>query len=169
MGARTVTISGFSKTFAVTGWRLGYAIAPPEITVGIRRVHDFLTVGAPHPLQEAAAAALELPSSYYEEMVAAYTRRRDRMIGIAQSAGFGCWPPEGAYYLMTDITSFGYPDDVAFAHYLVEKLGVAVVPGSSFYPLGAPDGRQIIRFAFPKQEATFADAERRLAGLQRPV
>jgi aminotransferase len=165
MGERTVTISGLSKTFAVTGWRLGYAVAPAELTAGIRRVHDFLTVGAPHPLQEAAATALELPPSYYAEMAAAYAVRRERMIAIAQSAGFGCWPPEGAYYLMTDITAFGFPDDVAFARHLVENLGVAVVPGSSFYPAGAPDGRQIVRFAFPKQEATFAEAERRLSGL----
>jgi aminotransferase len=167
MGERTVTISGFSKTFAVTGWRLGYAVAPAEISIGIRRVHDFLTVGAPHPLQEAAAAALSLPPSYYEEMTAAYTRRRDRMQGIAQAAGFGIWPPEGAYYLMTDITSFGFPDDVTFARHLIENVGVAVVPGSSFYPTGALDGRQIVRFAFPKQEPTFAEAEQRLASLKK--
>jgi aminotransferase len=99
-------------------------------------------------------------------MTAAYTRRRERMVEIAEAAGFGCWPPEGAYYLMTDIRGFGYPDDISFARYLVEKRGVAVVPGSSFYPAGASEGRQIVRFAFPKGEATFAEAEQRLIGLR---
>src|SRR5262249_4281539 len=146
MRERTITISGASKTFSVTGWRLGWAIAPPEISAGIRRVHDFLTVGAPHPLQMAAAAALELPPSYYEELVAAYTRRRDRMVGMIRAAGMRPFVPEGAYYAMADISGFGFPDDVAFTEYLVREVGVAVVPGSSFYPAGWPHGRQRIRF-----------------------
>jgi aspartate/methionine/tyrosine aminotransferase len=164
MAGRTITISGASKTFSVTGWRLGWTIAPPEITLGIRRVHDFLTVGAPHPLQMAAAAALALPTSYYEELVAAYTRRRERMVQIALAAGLQPLVPEGAYYLMADITPFGYPDDLTFTQMLVEQVGVAVVPASSFYPEGYAEGRERIRFAFPKRDATLDEAERRLVG-----
>jgi aspartate/methionine/tyrosine aminotransferase len=165
MGDRTVTISGASKTFAVTGWRLGWAIAPAEITVGIRRVHDFLTVGAPHPLQMAAAAALELPESYYRGMVEQYTLRRDRMLGIIESTGLRPSPPEGAYYVMADCSMFGQADDVAMAMWLVKEFGIAVVPGSSFYPPGDPAGRQRIRFAFPKRMETLDEAERRLRDL----
>jgi aminotransferase len=163
MAERTITISGASKTFSVTGWRLGWTIASSDITLGIRRVHDFLTVGAPHPLQMAAAAALALPESYYTELVDAYTRRRDRMTTIALAAGLRPLVPEGAYYLMTDIAPFGYPDDLAFTEMLVSEVGVAVVPGSSFYPTGWAEGRQRIRFAFPKRDATLDEAERRLA------
>jgi aspartate/methionine/tyrosine aminotransferase len=165
MADRTVTISGASKTFSVTGWRLGWAVAPKDLTIGIRRVHDFLTVGAPHPLQEAAAAALQLPDSYYRQMVAAYTTRRDRVTAMLQAVGMRPYPPEGAYYTLADISRFGYPDDVAFTMHLVEKVGVAVVPGSSFYPAGAPDGKQMIRFAFPKRRETLDEAEQRLLSL----
>ncbi len=165
MADRTVTISGASKTFAVTGWRLGWAIAPADVTVGIRRVHDFLTVGAPHPLQMAAAAALALPESYYRDMVAAYTRRRDRMLGILERVRLRPFPPEGAYYVMSDCSPYGQLDDVAMAMWLVSEIGIAVVPGSSFYPAGDPAGRQRIRFAFPKREPTLAEAEKRLLRL----
>jgi aminotransferase len=164
MRERTITISGASKTFSVTGWRLGWAIAPPEIAIGIRRVHDFLTVGAPHPLQMAAAAALELPDSYYEHLVAEYTERRERMTAIVRAAGMRPFVPGGAYYMMADIAPFGYADDVAFTRMLVEQVGVAVVPGSSFYPAGWPQGRQRIRFAFPTRPETLAEVERRLVG-----
>jgi aspartate/methionine/tyrosine aminotransferase len=168
MRERTITISGASKTFSVTGWRLGWAIAPPEISIGIRRVHDFLTVGAPHPLQMAAVAALELPPSYYGGLIDGYTRRRDRMVGMIRAAGLRPFAPQGAYYAMADISSFGFPDDVAFTQYLVKEVGVAVVPGSSFYPEGWSHGRQRIRFAFPKRDETLDEAERRLvAGLSR--
>ena len=165
MRERTVTISGASKTFAVTGWRLGWAIAPKEITVGIRRVHDFLTVGAPHPLQEAAAVALQLPPAYYDGMVDAYTRRRDRALQMIREAGLQPYPPEGAYYTLARFDDFPYEDDVAFAMHLVREVGIAVVPGSSFYPAGAAEGKRLIRFAFPKREATLEEAARRLQTL----
>jgi aspartate/methionine/tyrosine aminotransferase len=165
MRERTVTISGLSKTFSVTGWRLGYAIAPAEISVGIRRVHDFLTVGAPHPLQMAAVAALELPSGYYQELVRAYSHRRRRMAEIVEAAGLPYFLPEGAYYMLADISEIGFPDDTACADWLVREVGVAVVPGSSFYPAGSAAGRQRIRFAFPKRDETLDEAARRLRGL----
>lgn len=166
MGERTVTISGASKTFSVTGWRLGWAIAPPEITTGIRRVHDFLTVGAPHPLQMAAVAALRLPESYYRSLVEAYTRRRDRVTRMVAATGMVPYPPEGAYYTLADFTALHFPDDVACTMHLLQEVGVATVPGSSFYPAGDPDGRRLIRFAFPKREETLDEAERRLATLR---
>lgn len=166
MRERTVTISGASKTFSVTGWRLGWAIAPREISTGIRRVHDFLTVGAPHPLQEAAVAALELPETYYRDLVRRYTERRDRVTGMIEAAGMRPFVPEGAYYTLADISAFGYPDDVSFTMHLIRDVGVAVVPGSSFYPSGWSDGRQRIRFAFPKRHETLDEAERRLAKLR---
>jgi aminotransferase len=165
MRERTVTISGLSKTFSVTGWRLGYAIAPEEIGVGIRRVHDFLTVGAPHPLQMAAVAALALPHRYYEELVRAYTRRRDRMATILADAGLPYFMPQGAYYMLTDISDLGFLDDIACADWLVREVGVATVPGSSFYPAGSTAGRQRIRFAFPKREETLEEAAWRLERL----
>jgi aminotransferase len=163
---RTITISGASKTFSVTGWRIGWAIAPPALTTGIRRVHDFLTVGAPHPLQEAAATALELPQRYYQELVEKYTSRRDRVTAMLQSAGLQPMVPEGAYYTLADITPFGFPDDVAFTMHLIKEIGVAVVPGSSFYPAGWDEGKRLVRFAFPKRDATLDEAARRLQGLR---
>jgi aspartate/methionine/tyrosine aminotransferase len=165
MRDRTITISGASKTFSVTGWRLGWAIAPKEISTGIRRVHDFLTVGAPHPLQMAAVSALALPDRYYREMVAQYTRRRDRMLEILNACSLRPFPPEGAYYVMADCSPYRQPNDVAMAVWLVKEIGVAVVPGSSFYPPGDPSGRQRIRFAFPKREATLDEAGRRLTAM----
>ena len=165
MGERTVTISGASKTFSVTGWRIGWAIAPKELSTGIRRVHDFLTVGAPHPLQEAAATALELPQRYYQELAEKYAARRDRVTAMLQSAGLRPLVPEGAYYTLADITPFGFEDDVAFTMHLIKEIGVAVVPGSSFYPRGWKEGKQLIRFAFPKREATLDEAAERLARL----
>lgn len=165
MRERTVTISGMSKTFSATGWRLGYAIAPEEISVGIRRVHDFLTVGAPHPLQMAAVAALELPAAYYQELVRAYTRRRDRMAQIVRAAGLPYFLPDGAYYMLADISALGFEDDTACARWLVQEVGVAVVPGSSFYPAASAAGRQRIRFAFPKRDQTLDEAAERLRDL----
>lgn len=167
MRERTVTISGASKTFSVTGWRIGWAVAPRDLSIGIRRVHDFLTVGAPHPLQEAAAAALELPESYYRGLVEKYTERRDRVSEMLRRAGMEPMVPEGAYYTLADIAHFGYPDDVAFSMHLVKDVGVAVVPGSSFYPPGWPDGKSLIRFAFPKRMETLEEAERRLLTVRR--
>jgi aspartate/methionine/tyrosine aminotransferase len=165
MAERTVTINGMSKTYSVTGWRVGWAIAPPVLTAAIRKVHDFLTVGAASPLQEAGALALALPDEYYRELAASYVRRRDRLVPILQRAGFSTHVPRGAYYVMTGIDALGWDDDVAFARHLVEEIGVAVVPGSSFYH-DAADGRRQVRFAFCKKEATLDEAERRLARLR---
>jgi aspartate/methionine/tyrosine aminotransferase len=165
MRDRTITINALSKTYSLTGWRVGWAIAPPEATAAIRKVHDFLTVGAAAPLQEAGAVAMQLPPSYYETLAREYTARRDRMLGILTGAGFKCFKPRGAYYIMTDISAFGFPDDVAFAQYLVKEIGVAAVPGSSFYRDPA-DGRTHLRFTFCKKEATFQAATERLAKLK---
>jgi len=165
MRERTITINGLSKTYSVTGWRIGYAIAPPEITAAIRKVHDFLTVGAAAPLQEAGAVALRLPRSYYERLAAEYAARRARLLRALEEAGFGVYKPRGAYYIMTDISRFGFEDDVAFAHYLVREIGVAVVPGSSFYE-NPEKGRQQVRFCFCKTEATLDAAAERLLRLR---
>jgi aspartate/methionine/tyrosine aminotransferase len=165
MADRTVTINSVSKTFSVTGWRVGWTIAPPDITGAIRKVHDFLTVGAAAPLQAAAALALGLPESYYRELAASYRTRRDRLMGILTAAGFVCFEPRGAYYIMTDIADFGFPDDVAFARHLVTEIGVASVPGSSFYHDPAA-GRAKLRFCFCKKDETLRAAEVRLAALR---
>jgi len=165
MRERTITINALSKTYSVTGWRVGWAIAPPEATSAIRKVHDFLTVGAPAPLQEAGAAALHFPQGYYDTLAREYAVRRDRLLGILTEAGFRCFKPRGAYYIMTDISAFGFPDDVAFAKYLVKEIGVAAVPGSSFYR-NAADGRTHLRFTFCKTENTFQAAAERLAKLK---
>jgi aspartate/methionine/tyrosine aminotransferase len=166
MRERTITINGMSKTYSVTGWRVGYAIAPPEITDGIRKVHDFLTVGAAAPLQQAGVTALQLPADYYRKRCAEYLGRRDRMLGALESAGFKCFRPSGAYYIMTDIAGFGFPNDLEFTRYLIEQIGVAVVPGSSFYSDRAA-GSQQVRFAFCKTDATLDEAARRLQKLTR--
>jgi aminotransferase len=166
MAERTITINGMSKTYSVTGWRVGWAIAPPVLTAAIRKVHDFLTVGAAAPLQEAGAAALALPESYYRELARAYDGRRSRLLAILERAGFVAHRPAGAYYIMTETAGLGWDDDVAFARHLIEEVGVAVVPGSSFYQ-DPRDGRCQIRFAFCKKEETLAEAERRLARLAR--
>jgi aminotransferase len=165
MRDRTITINGLSKTYSVTGWRVGYTIAPPEITHAIRKVHDFLTVGAAAPLQEAGVHALNLPASYYEKLQSDYTARRDRILQVLKSVGFVCFDPDGAYYVMTDISAFGYKDDLEFSHFLVKEIGVAVVPGSSFYH--EPQlGRSQVRFTFCKKDETLAAAEERLQRLK---
>jgi len=164
MRERTITINALSKTYSVTGWRVGWAIAPPEVSSAIRKVHDFLTVGAAAPLQEAGALALRFPASYYETLAREYLARRDRMLGILSGAGFRCFKPRGAYYIMTDISAFGFPDDLAFAKYLVKEIGVAAVPGSSFYQAPA-SGCTHLRFTFCKTEKTFQAAAERLAKL----
>jgi aminotransferase len=129
MRERTVTINGMSKTYSVTGWRVGWAVAPEKITNAIRKVHDFLTVGAPAPLQEAGAAALSLPAEYYSKLAEGYRMRRDYLIPALEGAGFKCFRPRGAYYVMTDISLFGFEDDVSFTKHLVKDVGVAAVPG----------------------------------------
>ncbi|MGH9733398.1 MAG: pyridoxal phosphate-dependent aminotransferase [Candidatus Acidiferrales bacterium] len=165
MRERTVTINALSKTYSVTGWRVGWAIAAPEVTAAIRKVHDFLTVGAAAPLQDAGAVALRFPQSYYDTLAKEYALRRERLLGILSGAGFRCFKPRGAYYIMTDISAFGFPDDVAFAKYLVSEIGVAAVPGSSFYRNPA-DGRTHLRFTFCKTGKTFQAAADRLSKLR---
>jgi aminotransferase len=165
MRERTITINALSKTYSVTGWRVGWAIAPAEVNGAIRKVHDFITVGAAAPLQEAGAVALQFPPSYYETLARDYTVRRDRLLGILTNAGFHCFKPRGAYYIMTDISAFGFPDDIAFAKHLVTQIGVAAVPGSSFYSDPA-DGRTHLRFTFCKKESTLQAAADRLAKLR---
>jgi aminotransferase len=166
MKERTVTINSLSKTYSVTGWRVGWTIAPPAITNAIRKVHDFLTVGAPAPLQEAGAAALALPPSYYQNLAESYRRRRDRLVPVLTEVGFRCYQPRGAYYVMTDISEFGYSDDLAFTKYLVQEIGVAAVPGSSFYR-DPRDGAQQVRFAFCKKDETLDAASEKLRRLRR--
>ena len=164
MAERTVTINGLSKTYSVTGWRVGWTISPPSLTGAIRKVHDFLTVGAAAPLQEAGAVALALPDDYYRQLAADYQRRRDVFLEILDRHHFTCYRPDGAYYVMTDIGAFGFADDVEFARYLVKEIGVAAVPGSSFY--GNPAlGRSKLRFCFCKRDETLAEADQRLAKL----
>ena len=165
MRDRTITINGMSKTYSVTGWRVGWAIGPPQATNSIRKVHDFLTVGAAAPLQQAGAMALELPAAYYDKLAQNYLVKRDRMLAILTEAGFTCFKPRGAYYIMTDISRFGFDDDVSFARYLVEQIGIAVVPGSSFYEAPASGARQV-RFAFCKKESTLAAAAEKLSKLR---
>src|SRR5262249_40098609 len=165
MRERTVVISGASKTYSVTGWRLGWCLAPPALTSAIRKVHDFLTVGAPAPLQEAAAVALEFPSQYYDDLAAGYRKRRDYLVPALEAAGFTAFRPRGAYYVMTDISTFGFSDDVSFARHLVAKVGVAAVPGSSFY--SDPNaGRQRLRFQFARRRETLEAAVERLSLLK---
>ena len=163
---RTITINALSKTYSVTGWRVGWAIAPPEVTSAIRKVHDILTVGAAAPLQEAGAVALQFPDGYYVKLAADYLVRRDKMLEILENAGFRCFRPRGAYYIMTDISAFGFSDDVTFARHLVKEIGIAAVPGSSFYRNPA-DGSKQLRFTFCKSEKTLKAAAERFAKLRR--
>ena len=168
MADRTITISGVSKSYSVTGWRIGYTISSPELAVGIRRAHDFVTVGAPAPLQEAAVTALHLPDSYYDALRESYQARRDLLRGQLDKAGFRTFDVQGAYYILTECAHFleryGLPDDTAFAMYLIKEVGVATVPGSSFY--AHPElGRTKIRFCFPKTDDVLLDAGQRLQRL----
>ena len=162
MAGRTVTTNGLSKTYSVTGWRIGWAIAPPALTGGIRKIHDFLTVAAPTPFHDAGVAALSLPDSFYTQLAADYQSKRDLMLDILQRHGFTSYQPGGAYYVMADVSPFGFSSDSEFAQYLVKDVGVAAVPGSSFYsdPASAP---QTVRFCFSKRDETLREADRRLA------
>lgn len=165
MRERTITISGMSKTYSVTGWRVGWAIAPAEITGAVRKVHDFMTVGAAAPLQEAGAIALQSPRDYYTQLASGYLQRRNRLLAGLREAGFRAFKPRGAYYIMTDISAFGARDDVTFATQLVREIGVATVPGSSFYN-DPRDGAQQVRFAFCKRDETLDAALARLKKLK---
>ncbi|CAN5268842.1 aminotransferase class I/II-fold pyridoxal phosphate-dependent enzyme [soil metagenome] len=166
MKERTVVVNSLSKTYSVTGWRVGYVIAPPDITNAVRKIHDFLTVGAANPLQHAGAFALGLPNSYYKELQKEYQQKRDFIVPILQNAGFKCGFPEGAYYVMTDISDFGFSDDVEFTKYLIREIGVAVVPGSSFYH-HKNLGSQQVRFCFCKKDETLEAAAERLQKLKK--
>ena len=157
MEEMSVTINSISKTYSLTGWRVGWAIASPAITASIRKVHDFLTVGAPHPLQEAAAEALKISESYYENLAAEYRQKRDFLFSALVDAGFKAFKPQGAYYIMTDVSHWGVTDDVAFALQLIKEAKVATVPGSAFY--SSPElGRSKVRFCFPKKMETLQKA-----------
>ncbi|MEO8435525.1 MAG: aminotransferase class I/II-fold pyridoxal phosphate-dependent enzyme [Pyrinomonadaceae bacterium] len=165
MRERTVIVNSMSKTYSVTGWRVGYCIAPPQITSAVRKVHDFLTVGAAAPLQSAGAYALSLPPSYYDQLRAEYERRRDLILPELEKAGFKTFRPDGAYYIMTDISAFGFKDDVEFTRHLIRDIGVACVPGSSFYSDPAL-GSQQVRFCFCKKDETLLAAAERLGKLR---
>jgi aminotransferase len=165
MSDRTITINGMSKTYSVTGWRVGWAVAPAELTGAIRKVHDFLTVGAAAPLQAAGPVALSLPAEYYKKLASSYQARRDRMVPVLREAGFKVFVPRGAYYIMTDISAFEFADDVQFAQYLVKDIGVATVPGSSFYS-NPKSGSKQVRFAFCKRDETLDAAAERLRKLK---
>ncbi len=163
---RTVTINALSKTYAVTGWRVGWTIAPPAATDAIRKVHDFLTVGAAAPLQEAGVAAMAMPPEYYAALADRYRERRDVLCDALEKVGFALERPDGAYYVMCDTSALDAArDDVAFARRLVEEVGVAAVPGSSFYRPDVVDGRSKIRFAFPKRLETLEAAAARFSAL----
>jgi L-glutamine---4-(methylsulfanyl)-2-oxobutanoate aminotransferase len=166
MRERTVVVNSLSKTYSVTGWRVGYCIAPPDITLAIRKVHDFLTVGAANPLQHAGAYALSLPPSYYDDLQREYQRKRDFIVPVLRDAGFKCDSPDGAYYVMTDISDFGFANDIEFTKHLIREIGVAVVPGSSFYE-HREMGSQMVRFCFCKKDETLEAAAENLARLNR--
>jgi aspartate/methionine/tyrosine aminotransferase len=166
MADRTITTSGLSKTYSVTGWRIGWAISPPSLTGGIRKVHDYLTVAAPTPFHDAGVAALSMADSFYTQLAADYQAKRDLMLDILGRHGFESYRPGGAYYVMADVSRFGFSSDSEFAHYLVKEIGVATVPGSSFYidPTAAP---QTVRFCYSKRDETLHEADRRLARLRQ--
>jgi aspartate/methionine/tyrosine aminotransferase len=175
MRERTVTISGASKTFSVTGWRVGWIIAPEQLTGAIRKVHDFLTVGAPAPLQQGVATALEtLDAGFYGRLATDYRARRDILHAALVKSGFGCSPPEGAYYILADFSRVEVPPaargvgDTEFAIWLSREIGVTPVPGSSFYRDGAEEGRRLVRFVFCKTDDVLLEASRRLASLTSP-
>jgi len=161
MRDQTITINSISKTYSLTGWRVGWAVASAKLTGSIRKVHDFLTVGAAHPLQEAAAVGLGMESSYYQTLAEEYRERKDFLLKVLEDVGFRVYRPNGAYYIMTDVAHFGFRDDVECAFYLVEKIGVATVPGSCFY--SHPErGKTKVRFAFPKRMETLQQAAEKL-------
>jgi aminotransferase len=166
MRKRTLSCSSLSKTYSITGWRLGYIIAPPEIIDTARKVHDFLTVGAAAPLQEAAVVGLQFPQSYYDELRETYTKKRTLFLDGLRQIGLPFTEPQGAYYVMLDISEFGYKSDLEFCEKLAEKIGVGAVPGSSFF---REDVNHLIRFHFAKQESTLNEALERLSGIKRKM
>ena len=164
MAKRTLSCSSLSKTFSITGWRIGHVYAPPDVIAQARKVHDFLTVGAAAPLQHAVVTALNFPASYYTDLAAEYARSRDVLLGYLDQTGLTYTRPEGAYFVMVDISRFGYASDVEFAHWMTREIGVAPVPGSSFF---APGEDRYIRLNFAKKPATLHAAGERLLKLKR--
>ncbi len=164
MRERAVIVNSMSKSYSVTGWRVGWVIAAPDLTDSIRKVHDFLTVGAATPLQHAGVLAMNQPDTFYKDLAEHYVGRRDKLLGLLSAAGFQCFKPAGAYYIMTDISQFGFPDDTTFVKHLINEIGVAAVPGSSFFS-GNGKGSQIVRFCFCKKYETLEDAGHRLRKL----
>ncbi|MDR0883445.1 MAG: aminotransferase class I/II-fold pyridoxal phosphate-dependent enzyme [Oscillospiraceae bacterium] len=164
MRARTLSCSSLSKTYSITGWRLGYIIAPPEIVEVARKVHDFLTVGAAAPLQAAAVTALGFGQEYYDELTAVYTAKRTLFLDGLRRIGLPFTEPQGAYYVLVDISAFGYANDLHFCEQLAERVGVAAVPGSSFF---REDVHHLIRFHFAKKEETLIEALNRLEGIRK--
>src|SRR5277367_1850858 len=164
MRERCILVNSMSKTYSVTGWRVGWVLAAPDLTDSIRKVHDFLTVGAAAPLQQAGVLALNLPDSYYSKLASEYEKRRDLLLGLLERAGFRCFRPDGAYYIMTDIRDFGFSDDHTFARHMLEHAGVAAVPGSSFFA-DSNQGASLIRFCFCKKYETLEEAGNRLRTL----
>jgi aminotransferase len=169
MAERTVAVNSLSKTYSVTGWRVGWIIAPPHLTAGIRKVHDFLTVGAPAPLQAAAAVGMSFDAEYYNHLSLDYRARRDSLLPVLAEAGFKFSTPEGAYYVLADFSALSDKDDTAFGKWMAAEIGVAGVPGSSFYHAGAGRGKNMIRFAFCKRQETLDQAAERLAGITARV
>jgi len=165
MRDRSILVNSMSKTYSVTGWRVGWVVAAPDLTDSVRKVHDFLTVGAAAPLQAAGVTALSLPDSYYIDLSNHYAKRRDLMLDILEEAGFRPFRPRGAYYIMADISAFGFNDDVTFARHLVQEIGVAAVPGSSFF-LNSDEGSHLIRFCFCKKYETLEMSRSRLLKLR---
>jgi aminotransferase len=165
MRERSVLVSSMSKTYSVTGWRVGWVLAPPLLTDSIRKVHDFLTVGAPAPLQQAGVVALGLGDDYYRKLADGYTARRSHIVSTLEAAGLHCFVPRGAYYVMTDTTGSGHADDLAFVRNLIENVGVAAVPGSSFYARPG-EGAQKVRFCFCKKYETLEAARHQLMELK---
>ena len=164
MWERTVTLSSLGKTFSLTGWKIGWAIAPEDLTAGVRAAHQFLTFATATPLQHAAAAALAAPPSYYQDLKTSYRHKRDLLANGLTEAGFEVYMPEGTYFLLADHRRFGFADDVSFVHHLIDHVGVAAIPPSAFYHR-KEDAASLVRFAFCKDEATLTEAIARLARL----
>jgi len=159
----TISCGSLSKTYAITGWRLGYVIASHQVSQGVRKLHDFLTLAAPTPLQEAAVTALGFTDSYYQRLIIEYTQRRDLLLGYLDEIGLSYIPPQGAYFVLVDISPFGYPDDNDFCLWLAKEIGVAGVPGSYFFHEPV---KRYIRLNFAKREKTLIEVGKRLARLK---
>jgi aspartate/methionine/tyrosine aminotransferase len=164
MADRTVTLSSIGKSFSLTGWKTGWAVAPPALTRGVRAAHQFLTFTTPNPMQHGAAAALGAPDDYYADLVAGYLAKRDRLVSALAGIGFGVAAPEGAYYVLADHTGFGFGDDMAFVDHLIDVIGVAAIPPSVFYHRST-EGSRLVRFAFCKDDSTLEAAIDRLRRL----